>query len=346
MKDIKKLKIKRIVIIIGILIIPLMYSYFYLKAFWDPYSKLEKLPVAVINKDEGATINSNERNIGKEIQKEMTESNELGFKFVTSDEAEKGLKNGEYYATIVIPEDFSKDIATASESKKTSATLIYSPNEKTNYLATQILNRAILELSDKVKTNVVGEVVTQLSDNLNQMPSKLSEINDGVIQLYDGATQLKDGTQTLKSGTNTLNLNYTTFNLAVNSLNDGVIKINKGTKDLDSGLSEALTGANILRTSTKDLYKIDDSVKALNNGTSNLNTSATTYVTGVNEYIAQSNEIGQKIAAYVASNPCSMLDTNIQDIVEILTNPNTTIQVNALVSGGNDLKNGTKLLNG
>jgi putative membrane protein len=49
MKENKKIFQKRIIIIIGILIIPLMYSYFYLSAFFDPYSKLQNLPVAVVN---------------------------------------------------------------------------------------------------------------------------------------------------------------------------------------------------------------------------------------------------------------------------------------------------------
>lgn len=345
MKNFNKTNIKRIVIIIGILIIPLMYSYFYLSAFWDPYSKLESLPVAVVNKDKGATINSVERNIGKELQNKMTDSNELNFCFVSEEEANKGLTNGKYYATIVIPSDFSKDVSTASEVNKSSATLIYSPNEKTNYLASQILGKAILLLSDELKTNVVGEVVTELSGKLDDVPGKLNEINDGVSKLYDGAKQLNDGTVSLTTGTNTLNTNYKTFNSGVTTMQGGFNKLNQGSKDLDNGISSALVGAKTLKDSTKDLYKIDESVKALNVGTTSLNTSTNTYVGGVNQYIAQSNEIGQKIGAYVASNPSAMLDTNIQYIMGILTNPSSAASVNALVAGGDALKAGTKTLN-
>lgn len=55
------------VVIIGVLIIPLMYSYFYLSAFWDPYSRLQDVSVAVVNLDKGAKINGKDRNVGKEI---------------------------------------------------------------------------------------------------------------------------------------------------------------------------------------------------------------------------------------------------------------------------------------
>ena len=60
-------------IIIGVIIIPLMYSYFYLNAFWDPYARLDDVPVAVVNMDKGATINGEMRNLGDEICDELKE---------------------------------------------------------------------------------------------------------------------------------------------------------------------------------------------------------------------------------------------------------------------------------
>lgn len=345
MKLLNKANIKRMIIILGIVIIPLMYSYFYLSAFWDPYSKLEDLPVAIVNKDEGAIANDVKRNIGDELKEKIGNSNSLNFCFVTQDEANKGLTDGKYYAVIVIPKDFTSNISSASNKEKTTASLIYSPNEKTNYLATQILSKAILQLSDTVKANVTFEVVNELSGKLNEVPSELSKINAGVSQLKSGASTLTEGTTNLKDGTTKLNSNYTTFNQAIASLNSGATKLNDGIKNLDSGISTAYNGAKTLDESTKELYKITAAAKSLNAGTTTLNTSANTYVNGVNTYIAQSNEIGQKIGAYVLSNPTSMQDPNIQYIMGILTNPNTSVQSNALVSGGNALKAGTNTLN-
>ena len=48
-----KNKIMKPLIVIGVIIIPLMYSFFYLKAFWDPYSNLTGIPVALVNEDKG-----------------------------------------------------------------------------------------------------------------------------------------------------------------------------------------------------------------------------------------------------------------------------------------------------
>ena len=42
----------KLMVILGIIILPLIYSLFYLKAFWDPYNELNKVPVALVNLDE------------------------------------------------------------------------------------------------------------------------------------------------------------------------------------------------------------------------------------------------------------------------------------------------------
>ena len=46
--------VKFIAVILGCVLIPLMYSFFYLKAFWDPYLRLD--------------IEDEERRVGKECR--------------------------------------------------------------------------------------------------------------------------------------------------------------------------------------------------------------------------------------------------------------------------------------
>ena len=315
-KEQKQSNFRRTMVIIGVLIIPLMYSYFYLKAFWDPYSKLDSLPVAVVNEDKGAEINSVQRNLGKELQDKMEDSNELGFKFVDAKEADEGLANGKYYATIIIPEEFSKNISSASEENKTTAQLIYSPNEKTNYLATQILNRAILELSDQVKENVDGEVVGTLTDKLNEVPNQLNQVSDGVNQLYDGASKLNDGTEALQDGTENLSSNYTKFNSVISELRTGTTSLSDGSKKLDSGIDGALAGTRNLNEATKDIAKIHEGTQALVAGSKSLDNNEKTYVAGVNAYIdsvnAKTTALSTSVQTYLTANPTAMADPHVQ----------------------------------
>ena len=91
-----KRQFKCICVIIGVIILPLLYSYFYLGAFWDPYSRLETLPVAVVNNDKGATINDVERNIGKEMCDKLKEDGTLKFVFTDENDAVAGTEGKEY----------------------------------------------------------------------------------------------------------------------------------------------------------------------------------------------------------------------------------------------------------
>ena len=66
MKDTKAMKI---VILVAIIIIPIMYSFFYLKAFWDPYGNLKDMKVAIVNLDEG----ENNENLGNDLVNNLKE---------------------------------------------------------------------------------------------------------------------------------------------------------------------------------------------------------------------------------------------------------------------------------
>lgn len=58
MKKDNKKQVKKInktwfnyVVIAAVLLIPFMYSFFYLKAYWDPYGHMDDIPVAIVNED-------------------------------------------------------------------------------------------------------------------------------------------------------------------------------------------------------------------------------------------------------------------------------------------------------
>ena len=163
----KKSNIVKVAVMIGVIIIPLMYSFFYLSAFWDPYSKLDKLPVAIVNDDKGATINANERNLGKEISEKLINSDEMDFIVTDYDDAKEGTEKDGYYAMIVFPEDFTTSVASATEKEKQSAKIVFSPNDKKNYLAGQILSRAVLQLEESTREAVTKELVDSLTENIN-----------------------------------------------------------------------------------------------------------------------------------------------------------------------------------
>jgi putative membrane protein len=158
-----KKRIKQALIVIGVIIIPLAYSLFYLGAFWDPYSRLDKLPVAVVNDDAGAQINGRDRNLGNETINRLKTDNSLLWVFTDKEDATAGVNATKYYAMVEIPQDFSSQIASADTTEKKTALIHYVANEKRNFLASQILNRALVELEEKARADVNGELTQALS---------------------------------------------------------------------------------------------------------------------------------------------------------------------------------------
>ena len=100
----KEKKFFNYVIIAAVLIIPFMYSFFYLKAYWNPYGEgnIDNIPVAIVNNDEGDN--------GEKVITNIKNSKKLKISTVSDEKASDGLYNKKYYAVITIPKDFSESM--------------------------------------------------------------------------------------------------------------------------------------------------------------------------------------------------------------------------------------------
>ena len=288
-------------VIIGVLIITLMYSYFYLSSFWDPYSRLQDVSVAVVNLDKGAKINGKDRNVGKEICDNLTEDGSLDFHFVSEADAKDGLMNDKYYAEVLIPADLTSSISTASKNtKKQHAQIQYVANQKRNYLASQILESGMMPtIKETVNGAVDKEITATLTDKLYEVPGALEILKDGLQQLSDGAGSVKDGTQQLSTAT--ISLNVGTEKLAKGSkdlvsgltvFKAGTAKLADGTTQVDTGAAKLQKGAATLKDGTKQLNdnvpalksgvtKLDKGAASLQSGSAKLSSNLKTYTAGV-----------------------------------------------------------------
>ena len=53
MKKLKNSNAFKAIIFIVVMLIPLIYSFFYLKSYWNPYGNLSDMQIAVVNLDKG-----------------------------------------------------------------------------------------------------------------------------------------------------------------------------------------------------------------------------------------------------------------------------------------------------
>ncbi len=300
MKNSKTLKV---VIFIVVLLIPIIYSFFYLKSYWNPYGNLEGLKIAVVNLDEG----ENDESQGKEFVNELEKTGTFDICKVSLDEANEGMQNGDYYATITIPSNFTKCLNSASTTNKQISTITYSPNQASNYLATQIVNSAVKTMETNLQSKISAKIAGTLADKLKEVPDSLEKVSDASEQILDGSESLNSGLKEINDGTTKLNDSYTEFGNGVNSAYEG-------SKQLDGGIEAAKEGIDTLSEGSKTL---DSSIDMINEGVNNLssqggeginelglgvskiNNGATKLNKGVNDYVDGTENLITKLNAYI-----------------------------------------------
>ncbi|WP_195573819.1 YhgE/Pip domain-containing protein [Paenibacillus sp. 1001270B_150601_E10] len=147
------------VIIGGLIVLPSLYAWFNIVASWDPYSNTKGIQIAVVNQDAGTTLMDQPINVGKEIIDALKDNHDLGWTFVDEEEAMRGVKHGDYYASILIPKDMSARIGTILSANPQKAIIVYVVNEKINAIAPKI--------TDKGATTIIQQVSSQFVETAN-----------------------------------------------------------------------------------------------------------------------------------------------------------------------------------
>lgn len=329
----KNKKFMKAIIIIAVIIIPVLYSFFYLKAFWDPYGNLHDMNIAIVNLDEG----DNDENLGTELVNKLKDKDTMTITVLNnSDEAQEGLVNQDYYATITIPKNFTKDLNNAENSDRKVTTISYSPNQKNNYLASQIINKVVTTVETELRSEVSKKVVGKLSDKLEEVPDKMGEISDGANQLQDGTSQLQSGLQELNKGTNNLSTNYEKFDSGVDSAYAGSEKLANGLNSLNSGADEIYSGTSQLAEKTNTL-----------------NAGVSSYVKGVNQLVSSVNststqiqKVGEDLVNYQQTHNPDALNDAAKRLQGMQSSSAGSAQLlGTLQSKGTELEQGVNLLN-
>lgn len=277
--DLKNLfsnRFKRVAVVV-ITLMPLLYSFLYLYAFWDPYSKLEKMPVAIVQMDKGSTKDGENVNYGNDVVDNLKENKKVKWEFIGFEEANKGLNEKRYYSMIIIPEDFSKKITDSSEGKVGKASIKYIPNEKKNFLAAQVSSRIVLELKDEIAKSIGEEGSKVVIDSLY-------EVKDGIKEAYDGSEKLYDGSQKLRDGSKELSDNMKIASDGSDLLANGLTTAAEGQGQLVNGIDRIIGG---LKEFGGQLSKGDERIPQLVKGAKDLSFGLDRLVLGLKEFNSQ-----------------------------------------------------------
>ena len=133
-----------------------MYAWPNILSAWDPYGHTNNIKVAVVTEDSGAEVNGQKVNLGENLVEGLKNNKNLDWQFVKNkQEAEDGVKIGDYYASIVIPKNFSDDITSVSRGVPKKATIEYTVNEKINAISPKITNSGASAIANNISKSFV-----------------------------------------------------------------------------------------------------------------------------------------------------------------------------------------------
>ncbi|MFE0473048.1 YhgE/Pip family protein [Streptomyces sp. NPDC058947] len=225
--------------LVALLVLPLLYGALYLWSFWDPYGRLDRIPVALVNDDKGATADGRRVTAGDDITEGLRDSKTFDWREVDAAEARRGVEDGTYYLSLTMPADFSERIASSSGDTPETGALQVHTNDANNYIVGQISRTVFGEVRRAASTKTSRSF-------LDRIFVSFSDIHGKTVEAAEGADKLKGG----------------------------IGKAEKGSKDLADGLKDAEDGSGRLATALKKLTKgagaLQDGSQGVADGTQTL----------------------------------------------------------------------------
>ncbi|MCF6160340.1 YhgE/Pip domain-containing protein [Furfurilactobacillus milii] len=267
--------------VLAIMIIPFLYSIFFLKSVWNPYGETQHLPVAVVNNDQPVKYQGQTMNVGDQAIKSLKKDHQLGWRFVSEKKAKQGLKDKKYYTIVTFPKDTSKNAASVLSKNPKKMDIQYETNGSLNYIGEVISKIGATGLNEKIRQTIIKAY----ADATFQQVKKVGK---GMNTAAKGAKTLSKGQKTLGTGIDT----YTAY---VSQVNDGVQTMKMSVGPLSSGVG-----------------KLADGGKTLNNGLQTLNGSTGQLAGGVNQLASGSGQLASGVQTY--TNGVGTLNSGIQTL--------------------------------
>lgn len=146
---------------LAIAVLPSLYAWLNIYSNWDPYGNTGNISIAVASLDKGWTEEDGAQvNKGREVVEDLRSSTSINWVIVdTKEEAQQGVYAGDYYAAVVIGEDFSYNMYHMLTEWTGKPTITYYENYKKNAVATKITDTAVSSLKTTISKSYLDVVV-------------------------------------------------------------------------------------------------------------------------------------------------------------------------------------------
>lgn len=307
------------IILAGIVFIPGIYAWLNIDSNWNPYGNTGNLPIAVVNKDDGVEILGSEVNIGNEIEKSLKTNDGMKWTFVNEDSAKAGVEKGEYYGSIIIPDNFSEQLTTILEDGKTvKPTFDFYANDKKNPIAPIIVNKAVGTVQASVNQAFVNKIIytfAEKAESINIANIKDSSTADIASKLNEAKTRI----QNLRLVIQTTGLTAETAGKslsAIRALLPNISDISSATKQ------EIMEMKNVVQAFKSSAQKIEQDAASIINDSRNIIDEVVDIASGTNISNITTNlkDMSEKLNTILTAQ--KRLDDTLKSLIEVLPSEN------------------------
>ena len=314
-KTIKQLPIL-IIFLIVIICLPSLYILFTIPSAWDPYSQTSDMEVAVVNDDAGYSTNGTRYDIGNMLVDELKNNTNFSWQFVDKETALDGVKNGKYYAALIIPGNFSEDLLSIETTTPQQAKIQYIDNEKLSPIATRLTSAGANEIQTKINDEIVKTI-----DGI--IFGKLSDV--GEVAKENKAQFIK-----LRSFVNELNGKVDTIDSSISEANSDMGTIQKIWPKVSAALPEIQKYSNYARKNYDYLYNqiLSDPQKSLTK-VQDMESQVGTTITGLKYVDAILTSLYNETGDSQLEPVITQIETNINyanQVLAVLKNIETNIK--------------------
>lgn len=233
-----------LVVVMGLAVLPSLYAWFNILSNWDPYGpeSTSNIKVAVAYDDTGINISGMDINISTNIVEALKTNDTIGWVFTDStDEAIEGVWSGDYYAALIMPADFSKDMVSFLADNMTHPEIIYYTNQKKNAIAPKI--------TDKAKTAVQQQVNATFISTLTEAIMKSADVADNIGNKNKADSTLESGSDSMNNSLidiliakfQVINTQVVTFDNVLSALSN-IMTTAQTSADTAKGISPDISG--------------------------------------------------------------------------------------------------------
>lgn len=242
-----------------LLLIPLLYGAMYVWAFWDPTTRMDELPVALVNADVPTPdADGTVQHYGEDVTDELVKDGSVGWAVTSAEEARAGVEAGHYYFAVTIPSTFTGDVLSLGGADPTAAAIMVSYDDSNSFLASTLGRTAMLEVRQAVSTKVSKQAVKTLLVGVGTARDGFATASDGAFTLSTGLATAADGADRLNAGAADLAAGAAKLAQGTDDLATGSKQLSTKLGDYVSGLSEAAAGAAQLDAGAKKLTSLQD----------------------------------------------------------------------------------------